>query len=207
MRIADMIIGKVYGHSPGHHGIVEPVVLLSTELFRVVKVGDKFEVDVSIGKHRRVMGTSRGVLVVSAPSEVWEAARAGQDVDSLREVDEIYSKNLIVVDNLPPRGAPPQEFEQSEFNSVRVVAPTHMRGPFAELVPEHDRVTQERHAKYGEQAAEEGRKQQLFIDLKAKLGQHGIQRATFLRHPAQEVRMPFEEFALMAELALKPRRR
>jgi hypothetical protein len=200
--MSDLIVGQVYAHAPGHHGIIEPVVVLSTDLFCVTKIGDKYEVAVSSGKHPRVEGVSRGMLVASAPTEVWEAARAGQDVNSLPAVDAVYSQNLIVVDNLPPKGAPSVDFDQSEFASVRVVAPTHLKGGFAELVPEHDRVVAERQSKYGQQQAEEKRKSDLFAGLQAQLGPHGITKAVLLQQ-TQQVRLPLEEFLSLATLALE----
>jgi hypothetical protein len=204
--MSDINVGKVYAHSPGHNGIIEPVVPLSADLFCVIRVGDQYEVSVSSGKHHRVEGTSRGVLAVSAPSEVWEAARAGQDVNSLPAVDKVYSQNLIIIDNLPPQGAPSVDFDHSEFASVRVVAPTHLKGPFAEFVPRHDQVVKGRQSKYSQQAAEEERKRQLFAELQTQLGQHGLTRTSLLRQ-TQEVRMPLDEFILLAELALKREKR
>jgi hypothetical protein len=202
VKIDDLTPGVVYAHTPGKSPNVEPIIILATHLYATTPTPEGgMHVRMSSGREKKGHRITRGVLAMAAPSEVWELARAGRNIDFLPSIDALYSAKLIITDNLPQHGDDEQTFERAEFAGVKHVWPAHIPGRFADYIGEHDRRVQAREDAYALKATQEKVDREYFEGLAVQAGEFGIEIAKHQSPLHPSAVLTLNDLALLLGLA------
>ena len=209
MKIADMELGQVYAYNRGHHGRTQPVLMLDFGYYIVTRTDTDVMVQKSTGRQKRLVRGVRGLLAVPAPEEVWELVREGKDIGSLRSIDELYSRYLIITDNLPENGADVVHFSFEEFGDILTLTPPHVPGRLVDQFATEEERQRQRDEKYARQAAEEKARRDAFGQAQAKASQLGATTVHFFvnKNSKAKAQMSAEDFILLMELVPAKRKR
>lgn len=203
MKISDLEQGVVYAYTPGKSPNVEPIVILDAHLYATTPVGlnGSMHVRTSSGREKKGYHITRGMLAMSAPPEVWDLARAGENIDHLPSIDKLYSDKLVITDNLPQHGGDEQTFERSEWSGVKLVWPSHIPGLFADYIAEHDRKVREREAGYALKATQEKIDREYYESLAAQAANYGITIRNYQTSLKPTAVLELSDLALLLGLA------
>jgi hypothetical protein len=208
VKLDDLKLGVVYAHSPGKSPNVEPILVLDAHLYAAIPVPEGgVRLRTSSGREKKSYRMTRGMLAMPAPPEVWELARAGEDIDHLPSIDALYSTKLIITDNLPLHGGDEQVFDRSEWAGVKLIWPSHIPGLFMDYVAEHDRKVQAREVAYANKAAQEKVDREYFESLAAQAAEFGVTISSYQSHLRPTAVMDLNDLALLLGLATGQSRR
>jgi len=208
MKIADMKVGEVYAYNRGHHGRMQAVLMLDLGYYLVTRTETDVVVKPSIGKHTRPLRGARGMLAIPAPDEVWPLVREGKGLGSL-SFDDLYSRYLIVTDNLPEEEHDLAHFSRDEFGDVIVLTPAQIPGRLEDQFASQEERQRQRDEKYAKQATEERQRKERFEASQQKAGRHGLTTVEYMigKHNRPAVRMSPEDFnRLMSLVPARPKR-
>jgi hypothetical protein len=203
MKIDALELGMVYAYRPGHTPNIEPIIVLAKRIYASTPTKDGIEVCPTLARGKKDPRINRGVLVMAAPAEVWDLARAGKSIDYLPSIKKIYDDKLIITDNLPEWGD--QLFTRSEFTGIKHVWPAHIAGRFAECIPEHDARLRAREEKRSRKLVAEQKIRDNFVGFQERAAQLGAGNPTL--RDLSTVQMSLDGFIRLMALASGERKR
>lgn len=201
MKIADMQLGEVYAYDRGHAGKARAVLMLDLDYYLVVRTDTDVVVRKSVGRHSRPLRGARGLLAIPAPADVWALVREGKEPDPL-SFNDLYSRYLIITDNLPAHENDDVHFSFAEFGEVVVLTPAQVRGRLVDQFASVEELQRQRDEKYAKQAAEEQRLKDAVETARQKADRHGATTVQYVvgKNNRARVQMSPEDFALLMSL-------
>jgi hypothetical protein len=206
MKITDMELAVPYAYNRGHHGRTQAVLMLDFNYYLVTRTETDVVVRKSVGRHTKPMRGARGLLAVPAPEAVWSLVRDGKEINSSL-FDEVYSRYLIITDNLPEHENDLAHFSLKEFGDAFVLTPAQVPGRLVDQFATQEERQRLRDEKYAAQAAEEQRRRDAFRTAEEKAHRHGVTNLHYSvdKNGNAKIRMPVDAFVSL--MALVPGRK